>query len=90
VENTATGWYHGRNDERLTRKEDLGKALCSACGPTSYPSGEPIEDMGKWHNRFRRRYYEKGTLYTDQQGNVRDKRTLEPPRPEAELEGPSG
>lgn len=75
VENTALGWYHCRDCKRLTPKEYLGKALCCVCGPTKYPNGEPIEDMGKWHGRFERKFYPIGSLYTDHQGNVRDKKT---------------
>jgi len=79
VENTALGWYHCRNMEDLTVPEKLGKKLCSVCGPTKYPNGDPIEDMGKWHGKFKRTFYKKGSLYTDEQGNVRDKETKKYP-----------
>lgn len=80
VENTATGWYHCRNSPDLTPADKLGRALCSVCGPTAYPNGEPIEKMGRWHGRFARRFHPRGTLYTDAQGNVRVKGTDEYPK----------
>lgn len=75
AENTALGWYHCRNSPDLTPKEKLGKKLCSACGPTQYPNGEPIEDMGKWHGKFERTYYPKGSMETDRYGNLKKKDT---------------
>lgn len=77
VENTALGWYHCRNDASLTVPDKLGKALCSVCGPTHFPNGDPIEKMGKRHGRFERTFYPKHSLYTDKQGNLRKKATDE-------------
>ena len=71
AENTALGWYHCRDWKDVTPPEMLGKKLCSACGPTHYPDGTPIEKMGKWHGRFERTFYPKGTMETDERGNLR-------------------
>lgn len=84
VENTACGFYHMRNMEKLVRPAYRGKALCSACGPKTFPSGEET-GYGKWHGRFTRKFYLLGSLYTDQQGNVKVRATDEYPTREDEL-----
>ncbi len=70
VENTACCQYHAKDIEQLTPKQYLGKELCCVCGPTHYPSGEPIEDMGEWHNRFKRVFLPKGEWKTNSVGNL--------------------
>ena len=81
VENTAKGFYHWRNAPSLALPEFLGKKLCSACGPVVHPDGSPT-GLGKWHGIFEQRFYPLGSLYTDSQGNVRNKETNEYPKPE--------
>lgn len=70
AENTACGWYHSRNSERVTPKEFLGKALCSACAPKSYTSGEPTKFNGIWHGRFDQTFLPMNSCFTNQQGNL--------------------
>ena len=71
AENTACGWYHCRNNERLTPKDILGKALCSACAPLNFAGGEPIRDFnGKWHGVFKRTFLPKGEFKTNGEGNL--------------------
>lgn len=70
AENTALGWYHYRNDPDLTPKEYLGKKLCSACGPTQYPSGDSNEMTGKWHGKFTRTFFPHGECYTNSEGSL--------------------
>lgn len=53
VENTATGFFYGREDERWPA-DIRGKALCSACGPSTAPDGTET-GYGKWHGLFPRR-----------------------------------
>lgn len=55
VDNTATGRWWSRNCPNLWAADNLGKALCSLCEPTTFVNGEPNEDGGKWHGRFERR-----------------------------------
>jgi hypothetical protein len=56
VENTALGWFWGRNRKSLTREEDLGKPLCCVCAPRTFPDGTPTGFDGTWHNQFERHY----------------------------------
>lgn len=56
VENTALTGYWTRNRPNVTRAEDLGKCLCSACTHPTYPDGSNNPRAGKWHNRFKRQY----------------------------------
>ena len=67
VENTALGHYHCRGMFDLPEE-----ALCSECAPSEDAKGEPTK-YGKWHGRFPKRIYPLGTLYTDNEGNVRRK-----------------
>ena len=72
VENTACGWYHytKHNDPKYK-----GRKLCSACSPTHFSDGSVNEHGGKWHGLFERKFYPKGTLETDEKGNIRKKAT---------------
>lgn len=65
-ENTACGWYHytPHVDPRYDKRK-----LCSACGPTHFSDGSKT-DLGEWHGRFERTYYTKGTMKTDNHGNL--------------------
>lgn len=83
VENTAFGWYHCRNMKDLTPPEDLGKALCSECGPTHYANGEANRKCGKWHGKFEKTIYPLGSLETDAGGNIVDKITKKHPSEKA-------
>lgn len=47
-----------------------GKALCSACGPAKFKSGEPTEYGGKWHGVFERVYLPMGQYKTNAVGNL--------------------
>lgn len=53
VENTATGFFYGREDEGWP-VDVRGKALCSACAPAVGPHGEPT-GFGAWHGMFPQR-----------------------------------
>ena len=55
VDNTARTNYWVRNRKHLISGEYLGRALCSACGPNLYLSGEKTP-WGQWHNAFKRQY----------------------------------
>ena len=78
MENTATGWYWCRNDKQLTPEKYLGKALCSCCAPTEYAGGDNNENnTGEWHGRFDRKFFEKGALITNGDGNLEYKDTGE-------------
>ena len=70
IENTACCHYHCRSMPNMTPPEYLNKELCCVCGPTHYPSGEPIEGAGVWHNRFPRRFLPMGEWVTDPVGNL--------------------
>jgi hypothetical protein len=48
----------------------FGKKLCSACGPTHFIDGKPIEGIGKWHGKFERVFHPKGTMEMNRQGNL--------------------
>lgn len=88
IENTALGWYHCRKmGIAIQPKEEQGLALCSACGPTNYTDGKTIEKTGKWHGKFRRRFFPLNTLYTDGEGNVRLIKNDEYPKKEDEIDG---
>lgn len=70
-ENTACGWYHARNNERLTPINYLGKALCSACAPTKWPNGEHNNFFTKeWHGLFDRTFLPHGEFKTNGDGNI--------------------
>lgn len=47
-----------------------GKMLCSACGPTKFSDGNPCEEGGKWHNRFKRTFLPLGMFRTARNGNL--------------------
>lgn len=72
-ENTALSAHIGKHMPELfdwTGIEDRkGKALCSACGPTKYRSGEPTE-YGEWHGEFDRVFLPMGEFKTNQRGNL--------------------
>lgn len=70
AENTACGWYHSRFSESLNKPEDIGVAKCSACGPSTFPDGTNNERIGKWHNRFKRRFLPHGEFFTNENGNI--------------------
>jgi len=71
AENTSCGWYHCRNSKRLTPKEYLGKALCSACAPTEYASGQNNKEFNnKWHGLFIRTFLPHGEFKVNGQGNI--------------------
>jgi hypothetical protein len=55
IDNTATGRYWTKDSIHLWADENLGKALCSECEPTTYRSGELNSDGGKWHGRFEKK-----------------------------------
>jgi len=74
-DNTACGWYHARNNERLTKKEFLGLKLCACCAPREYPSGEKTSFNGDWHNRFQRMILPIGEFFTNREGNLEHKET---------------
>jgi len=70
AENSALGWYNNRNKERLTVKEHLGKALCSACAPRKFPDGSPTKFNGKWHNSFERTFLPLNLFKTNEEGKL--------------------
>lgn len=71
AENTALGWYHSRDNDRLTVKEQLGKKLCCVCTSQYYPSGEKKDRYnGKWHGQFKRVFLPKNTCFTNGEGNL--------------------
>ncbi len=72
AENTALGWYHCRTMTDMVDPKYFGKKLCSVCGPTHFLDGTPIDKMGKWHGKFERTFYPKGTKETGPDGNLRD------------------
>lgn len=74
VENTAVGFYHTRNWEKLWPKEYVGRMLCSECGPPVHADGTD-SGLGKWHGKFEKTFYEKGTMETcPNTGNLRRKK----------------
>ena len=70
LENTACGWSHPRFNKRLTKPENLGKELCAVCAPTEYPNGDKTAFKNVWHDRFLRRFFEKGMYITNGEGNL--------------------
>jgi len=55
----------------ITPKEFLGKALCSACAPTKYASGESNKEFNNtWHKQFSRTFLPHGKFKTNNQGNI--------------------
>lgn len=79
IENSALGHYHCRGQGMYRDKTKDPKKLCSACGPVEFKSGEIDPGHGKWHDRFKRRFFPKNSLYTDNEGNVRVIATKEYP-----------
>jgi len=77
IENTALGQFHSRN-MGIYPEPYSGKKLCSECGSPTFTDGSKTK-YGKWHGRFKKRVFPLGSLYTDEQGNVRDKSTGEYP-----------
>lgn len=84
VENSSSGWYHAKGRGYTKDKEKDKKELCSECGPTEYSDGTPTK-LGQWHNRFTKKIYPLGSLYTDGEGNVRYKHNNEYPKKEEAL-----
>jgi hypothetical protein len=70
IENTALGWCWGR---KLKGSPDTRK-LCSACAPTKFTDGSDTGHDGRWHGRFPQRFYPLGTMETDHDGNIREKK----------------
>lgn len=71
IDNSALTWWYLKYKMDLWHRSELnGKALCSACTPRVFKSGDPT-GMGKWHDKFERRFFKIGSLYTDPEGNVR-------------------
>jgi len=54
IENTACGFYWGRNHDRWKESKLNGKALCSQCAPAEYRDGSENKYGGKWHGKFPR------------------------------------
>ncbi len=54
IENTGQGSFWDRNDTLWQDVSLNGKALCSACTPTTYADGTAVRDGGRWHGRFAR------------------------------------
>lgn len=73
MENTALGCFHSRHRVELFKWDGMedrsGMALCSACGPTRYRSGNKT-GFGKWHGEFERIYLPKGQFRTNGKGNL--------------------
>jgi hypothetical protein len=75
-ENTALGhyWAAGHIDHLFdwTGIEDRkGLKLCSACMPTHYRDGKPLEAKGGgWHGQFPRVFLPKGKFRTSKVGNL--------------------
>ncbi len=69
-ENTALGWYHYTEHDDPKYK---GRKLCSACGPSTFSDGSKVDKCGEWHGRFERTFYPKGTMKTDDNGNLTKK-----------------
>lgn len=72
IENTALGFYHSRGVKDWWPEQYVDKKLCSECGPPTFKSGEPTE-YGRWHGRFKKKFYPIGTMETDDEGNIRKK-----------------
>ena len=71
AENTALGWFHSRFSKRIAPTDILGQALCSACAPLNYKSGEPIKKFnGEWHGQFERTFLPRGEFKTNSHGNI--------------------
>jgi len=76
AENTALGWYHSRNNKRLTNPDALGEALCSSCAPTEYHNSDECTSFnGKWHDVFGRVFLPYGEFFTNCNGNLEHKKT---------------
>ncbi len=69
VENTATSNYWTKDMKDMWTEEYLGKALCSACGPSHFKDGTKA-DQGVWHGRFPRTFLPKGMFRTAKNGNL--------------------
>jgi hypothetical protein len=74
AENTALGWYwyNEHKDPKYNKRK-----LCSACGPEFYSDGSSTEKCGKWHGRFKRKFYPIGSMVTDGHGNLITKEAAE-------------
>jgi len=59
IENTALGRWWSRNSADIWPDKDLGLALCSECGPSTYRDGTPTR-FGQWHGRFEKHMAKKG------------------------------
>lgn len=75
ADNTSFGWWHNRFDKSLTEEKDIGKPLCQACAPLTYPSGEPTCYTGKWGKRSKRVYLPHGTCFKNKDGNLEHRGT---------------
>lgn len=60
AEDTAYGWLHCSLLVDVTKPEQLGTRVCSACAPSKWPIGNAIEGFGVWHDKFPRVYYPHG------------------------------
>ena len=54
VDNTAGARYWTRDYKDMWAEDNFGKALCTACAPTKFVSGEPTNYNGKWTSGFKR------------------------------------
>lgn len=52
VENTALGFYWGKDVLTWKDTSKNGKALCSECMPTEFSDGSKLHEGGKWHGKF--------------------------------------
>ncbi len=82
AEDTAYGWLNCLVVKHLITPEMVGTRVCSACAPSKWPSGEPIEGYGTWHDKFPRVYYPHGKFkntkaYKEKHGR---KRQLKKPK----------
>ena len=66
-ENTATCNFWSNMDGNWRGVESQPWMLCSACDPS----------IGKWHDKFERRFLPKGMFVTNERGNLAHKETGE-------------
>ncbi|MFT5849338.1 MAG: hypothetical protein ACI9H6_000143 [Patiriisocius sp.] len=52
IDNTSFAIYWERNEDCFDDPDLKGKALCSACSPSTYSDGEPTRCKGLWSGRF--------------------------------------
>jgi hypothetical protein len=68
VENTACANYWWRTNPALHKDDGLPPEVCSECDP----------EIGKWHGEFPKAVFPIGSIYTDDEGNMRYKDTKKP------------